>query len=150
VETYQIQWSLVRNILYSISFDKVLIFEEKLSGQTNLSSIRHKISACLTECQTRVSGISPGLWKGFELTTFVVISTYCTGSCKSNYHMITTTMATNTTFNNISFNLWQFFKTIFNNVNVSVNLWHSDFLLYQVHLGTVGNKLTNLSGDYYW
>jgi hypothetical protein len=30
---------------------------------------------------------------GFELTTFVVIKTDYTGSCKSNYHTITTTMA---------------------------------------------------------
>jgi hypothetical protein len=30
---------------------------------------------------------------GFELTTFVVIKTDCTGSRKSNYHTITTTMA---------------------------------------------------------
>ena len=29
----------------------------------------------------------------FELTTSVVIGTDCIGSCKSNYHMITTTMA---------------------------------------------------------
>ena len=29
----------------------------------------------------------------FELTTFVVIGTNCTGSCKSNYHAITTTTA---------------------------------------------------------
>jgi hypothetical protein len=29
-------------------------------------------------------------WTGFELTTLVVIGTDCTGSCKSNYHMITT------------------------------------------------------------
>ena len=29
-------------------------------------------------------------WTGFELTTFVVIGTDCTGSCKSNYHTITT------------------------------------------------------------
>jgi hypothetical protein len=28
---------------------------------------------------------------GFELTTLVVIDTDCTGSCKSNYHTITTT-----------------------------------------------------------
>jgi hypothetical protein len=28
---------------------------------------------------------------GFELKTLVVIGTDCTGSCKSNYHMITTT-----------------------------------------------------------
>jgi len=26
---------------------------------------------------------------GFELTTLVVIGTDCTGSCKSNYHMLT-------------------------------------------------------------
>ena len=33
-------------------------------------------------------------WVGFKLTTLVVISTNCIiGSCKSNYHMITTTMA---------------------------------------------------------
>jgi hypothetical protein len=34
-------------------------------------------------------------WTGFELTTFVVIGTDCTGSCKSNYHTITTTTAPN-------------------------------------------------------
>jgi hypothetical protein len=30
---------------------------------------------------------------GFEFTTLVVTGTDCTGSCKSNYHMITTTTA---------------------------------------------------------
>jgi hypothetical protein len=30
---------------------------------------------------------------GFEFTTKVVIGTDCTGSCKSNYHMIMTTTA---------------------------------------------------------
>ena len=29
-------------------------------------------------------------WAGFELTMLLVIGTDCTGSCKSNYHMITT------------------------------------------------------------
>ena len=29
-------------------------------------------------------------WAGFELTTLMVIGTNCTGSCKSNYHTITT------------------------------------------------------------
>jgi hypothetical protein len=33
------------------------------------------------------------LWSRFELTTFVVIGTNCIGSCKSNYHTITTTTA---------------------------------------------------------
>ena len=32
------------------------------------------------------------VWAGFELTTLVVIGTDCIGSCKSNYHTITTTM----------------------------------------------------------
>jgi hypothetical protein len=32
-------------------------------------------------------------WAGFEITNLVVIGTDYTGSCKSNYHMITTTMA---------------------------------------------------------
>ena len=31
---------------------------------------------------------------GFELTTLVVIGTDCTGSCKSNYHMIMNMSAT--------------------------------------------------------
>ena len=30
---------------------------------------------------------------GFDFTTLVVISTDCTGSCKSNYHMSMTTTA---------------------------------------------------------
>jgi hypothetical protein len=48
-----------------------------------------------------VSFIGGGSWKkpltsrnllktGLELATLVVIGTDCTGSCKSNYHMITT------------------------------------------------------------
>ena len=32
-------------------------------------------------------------WAGFKLTTLVVIGTDCTGSCKSNYHLIMTTTA---------------------------------------------------------
>ena len=32
-------------------------------------------------------------WAGFKLTTLVVIGTDCTGSCKSNFHTITTTTA---------------------------------------------------------
>ena len=33
-------------------------------------------------------------WARFKLTTLVVIGTDCTGSCKSNYHTITTTTVT--------------------------------------------------------
>jgi hypothetical protein len=32
-------------------------------------------------------------WTGFKLTTLVVIGSDCICSCKSNYHMITTTVA---------------------------------------------------------
>jgi hypothetical protein len=37
-------------------------------------------------------------WAGFELTMLVVIGTDCTGSYKSNYHMITTMTAPHTNF----------------------------------------------------
>ena len=37
-------------------------------------------------------------WTGFELTTSVVIGTDCTGSWKSNYHTITSTMAPKLSF----------------------------------------------------
>ena len=40
---------------------------------------------------------------GFELTTLVVIGTDCIGSCKSNYHTMTTTMAP---IVKIDFKLW--------------------------------------------
>ena len=35
--------------------------------------------------------VSSTPWTGFELTTSMVLCTDCTGSCKSNYHTITTT-----------------------------------------------------------
>jgi hypothetical protein len=35
------------------------------------------------------------VWTGFKLITVVVIGTDCTGSCKSNYHTITTTTPNN-------------------------------------------------------
>jgi len=41
-------------------------------------------------CQHHKLGL---VWTGFKLTTLVVIVTDCTGSCKSNYHTITTTTA---------------------------------------------------------
>jgi hypothetical protein len=45
-------------------------------------------------------------WKGFELTTLVVIGTDCTGSCKSNYHTIMTTTAPK--LNNTLWDSWMF------------------------------------------
>jgi hypothetical protein len=44
---------------------------------------------CITQCSIEYT--SPWAW--FELTTLVVIGTDCICSCKSNCHVITTTMA---------------------------------------------------------
>ena len=41
-------------------------------------------------------------WLGFELMTLMVIGTDYIGSCKSNYHMITTTTA--------PIGLWEFYS----------------------------------------
>jgi hypothetical protein len=37
----------------------------------------------------KVVSSTPHHLAGFKLTTLVVIRTDCTGSCKSNYHMVT-------------------------------------------------------------
>ena len=60
-------------------------------------SIRRKSLTChksLTNFITKscIEYILP--WVGFELTTWVVISTDYIGSCNSNYHTITTTTTT--------------------------------------------------------
>jgi hypothetical protein len=54
-------------------------------------------------------------WVGFELTILVVIGTDCTGSCKSNYHTITTTTAptsTHTISTYQHFSLWLCFQSV--------------------------------------
>jgi hypothetical protein len=45
----------------------------------------------LTNFMTSCSIEYSSTWAGFELTTFAVIGTDCTCSCKSNYHAIMTT-----------------------------------------------------------
>ena len=64
-----------------ISWRSVLLVEGNLSQVTE--HFYHK--GCIEHT-------SP--WTGFELTTFVMIGTDCTDSCKSNYHTITTTTTT--------------------------------------------------------
>jgi magnesium-transporting ATPase (P-type) len=41
-------------------------------------------------------------WTGIKITTLGVIETDCTGSCKCNYHTITTTTAPGIKYNNLS------------------------------------------------
>ena len=55
-------------------------------------------------------------WAGFELTTLVVIGTDYTGSCKSNYHMITTTSV---------------------NISNTINGTHRKFLMIQINMITL-------------
>ena len=59
--------------------------------------------------ENRVPGIcieytSP--WSGFKLTTLMVIGTDCTGSCKSNYHTMMTTTASQILYNNQNDIIW--------------------------------------------
>ena len=61
--------------------------ETGVSGENDWSATSHR------EILSRnvASSTTPEQWAGFELTTLGVIGTDCIGSCKSNYHKITTT-----------------------------------------------------------
>ena len=74
-----------------LSYMMVVHFIGGGNGRTQRkpATCRKSLTNFITLCC--IEYISP--WTGFKLTTFVVICTNCTGSCKSNYHMIKTTMA---------------------------------------------------------
>ena len=77
------------NNISVISCRSVLLVEE-----TGLPGDNHRPVASHWQILSHnVVSSTPRQWAGFELTTFVVIYTDCTCSCKSNYHMITTTTA---------------------------------------------------------
>ena len=73
---------------------------------TDLSQVTDKLNKCIITSS----------WTGFELTTLVVISTDCIGSCKSNYHTVTTTTTpevfTCCVFNNLTFTHCRFDSNI--------------------------------------
>jgi hypothetical protein len=79
-------FGFLRNYL---SWQSVLLVEESgLPGENHRPVAYH----WQTLSHNGVSSTSPPS-VGFELTTLEVIGTDCTGSCKSNYHTITTTTA---------------------------------------------------------
>ena len=95
----KIKWFLfrIRIMVLNASFNNIsviflsrqsilLVEKTALPGENHIPVASHsQIIYCCIEYT------SP--WAGFELTTLVVIGTDCIGSCKSNYHMITTTVS---------------------------------------------------------
>jgi hypothetical protein len=70
-----------------ISWRSVLFVEETgVTGENHRSATSHWQTYHIMLCRVHLA------WAGFKLTTSVVIGTYCTSNCKSNYHTITTTM----------------------------------------------------------
>jgi len=72
------------NNISAISWHSVLLVEETGVPRENHRPVTDKLYHIML------------FRTGFEVTTLVVIGTDCTGSCKSNYHMITTTTAPRT------------------------------------------------------
>ena len=91
----KIKWFLfrIRIMVLNASFNNIsviflsrqsilLVEKTALPGENHIPVASHsQIIYCCIEYT------SP--WAGFELTTLVVIGTDCIGSCKSNYHTIT-------------------------------------------------------------
>jgi len=84
-------WLMVFNATFNnisvISWLSVLLVKE-----TGVSGENHRpvASHCQTLSHIMLYRVHLAL-TGLKLTTLVVIGTDCTGSCKSNYHTITTT-----------------------------------------------------------
>jgi len=70
-------------------------------------------------------------WEGIELTTLVMIGTDCIGSCKSNYHTITTTTSP---LKYIANRMWTFkrFQKQFCIIQISVAIHSWQLALYSI------------------
>jgi len=76
------------NTISVIYWRSVLLVEETGGPEENHRPVGIQSIHWQTWSHNIVS--SKPIWAGFELTTLVVISTDCIGSCKSNYHTIMT------------------------------------------------------------
>ena len=78
------------NIISVISWLSVLLVEETVvSGENHQPVVSHwQTFQCIMLYRVHLTRA------GFELTSLVVIGTDCIGSCKSNYHIITTPIDT--------------------------------------------------------
>ena len=87
-------WFMVFNATFNNTFflyfsyilEVSFICGGKRSAQRKPLTCRKLLTNFITQCCIEYT-LS---WTGFELTTLVVIGIDCTGSCKSNYHTITT------------------------------------------------------------
>ena len=82
-------WYMVFNTTFKnisdISRRSVLLVEETGENRRSVTSHWQTLSHNIVSCRLP--------WTGLELTTLVMTGTDCTGTCKSNYHAITTTTA---------------------------------------------------------
>jgi hypothetical protein len=81
-------WVLTWKYMKQEFWGKILVFGWKITNLRIVSCLRDNFSK--HGCRKSLTN-----WTGFKLTTLVVIDSDCIGSCKSNYHTITTTMAPN-------------------------------------------------------
>ena len=85
---------------YGLGLWRLTLFQQYVSCVMVVSFIgrgRRRAHRKLPICRKSLTNYHIMLYRvhlagaGFELTTSVVIDTHCIGSCKSNYHTITTT-----------------------------------------------------------
>ena len=79
-------------MIFNATFNNISVISWWLILLVQVSGENHRSAASSHQLYHIIYGVhSP--WVGFELSTLVMIGTDCTGSCKYNYHTITSTTA---------------------------------------------------------